>query len=441
MGSSDIPNNLRNSTSGELIHLMSLLAHGLILSLTFLAGVAGNTLVIWAVYRKAALQTPNNALLVNLAVGDLLRCLIDIPLLLTIVLLGDRRQDLGTGPCHAQVFAFSLSCCVQLFTLASIGAERYQAIAHPFKTAKRKKRVRVLIPLTWLGAALISAACIAFVKSTPVYAVCRGMAVHVCVYRDSFGLYVLVPVWLASLGFIVGFYARIYLLVKTHAKKIFDEGLHPSMGKTQEGNSAGVRTQDNSAASPAAPQTVVNEQMSSALKTQSQQDQASGCPPLKADSIEAPQVQTIVGQQAVDQPAGIDCAASRAPHMETEDGRLAATAPPVEIVGAVCIMPKGNREKARKRTEGKLAKRSGYIILTFLALWLPLIVLVIFNFIVCHSNTAIQLALEGEIFATAVTCTTSAINPITYAVVNPQFRTEFQQLRIKVISKLCSRVT
>ncbi|KAG2460233.1 DRD2 protein, partial [Polypterus senegalus] len=381
MGSLDIPNNFRNNTSGELIHLMSLLAHGLILSLTFLAGIAGNTLVIWAVYRKAALQTPNNALLVNLAVGDLLRCLIDIPLLLTIVLLGDRRQDLGTGPCHAQVFAFSLSCCVQLFTLASIGAERYQAIAHPFKTAKRKKRVQVLIPLTWLGAALISAACIAFVKSTPVYAVCRGMAVHVCVYSDSFGLYVLVPVWLASLGFIVGFYARIYLLVKTHAKKIFDEG------KSQDGNSAGMRTQDNTAASSAAVPTGVNEQMSSALKTQAQ---SSGCPPLKADINDEPQVQTTVGQQAVDQPAGVDCTPSGALPMETEDGRLAATAPPVDIVGAVCIMPKGNREKARKRTEGKLAKRSGYIILTFLALWLPLIVLVIFNFIVCHSNTAVS---------------------------------------------------
>ncbi|XP_038872940.1 parietopsin [Salvelinus namaycush] len=104
----------------------------------------------------------------------------------------------------------------------------------------------------------------------------------------------------------------------------------------------------------------------------------------------------------------------------------------LEVEGGVCMMPSfANKEHAKKK-ESKLAKRSGYIILTFLIFWMPLIVMMLAN-VFCNRNRNFRMgtAQNLEILSVSVACMTSASNPITYAVVNPQFRTEFYYLRRK----------
>ncbi|CAB1322672.1 unnamed protein product, partial [Coregonus sp. 'balchen'] len=104
----------------------------------------------------------------------------------------------------------------------------------------------------------------------------------------------------------------------------------------------------------------------------------------------------------------------------------------LEVKGAVCMMPSFvNKEHANKKKESKLAKRSGYIILTFLIFWMPLIVMVMANFCNRNRNSGMGTAQDLEFLSVSVACMTSASNPITYAVVNPQFRTEFHYLRRK----------
>ncbi|XP_029613336.1 parietopsin [Salmo trutta] len=105
----------------------------------------------------------------------------------------------------------------------------------------------------------------------------------------------------------------------------------------------------------------------------------------------------------------------------------------LEVEGGVCMMPSfANKEHAKKKKESKLAKRSGYIILTFLIFWMPLIVMTLAN-VFCNRNRNFRMgtAQNLEILSVSVACMTSASNPITYAVVNPQFRTEFYYLRRK----------
>lgn len=50
------------------------------------------------------------------------------------------------------------------------------------------------------------------------------------------------------------------------------------------------------------------------------------------------------------------------------------------------------------------------------------------NFLLCFQSTIIQ---DVEILSVSVACITSLSDPIIYAAVNPQFRTEFSRLKIR----------
>ncbi|KTF80429.1 hypothetical protein cypCar_00039743, partial [Cyprinus carpio] len=104
-----------------------------------------------------------------------------------------------------------------------------------------------------------------------------------------------------------------------------------------------------------------------------------------------------------------------------------------EVAGAVCMMPSlAQRERGNTKKESKLAKRSGYIIFTFLIFWIPLIATVVLNhFFYQNDNLTVEVFRELEVLTVSLVCMTSLTNPIIYAAVNPQFRTEFHNLKTK----------
>ncbi|XP_069551581.1 5-hydroxytryptamine receptor 1D-like [Brachyistius frenatus] len=211
----------------EYVDIALVVANSLILLITSVVGIAANIFVILAVYYQKSLQNANNALVVNLAVIDLLRCAIDCPILLSIVIIVYQRGRVGDLICDTQLVSFSFSCCIQLVTLACISAERYQAIAQPFKASNRKRRIMVLIPLTWTLAIPVAVSCLIFLKDSPVHVRCQGRQRETSSSYDNFGLYMLFPLWAACFGVIIGFYARIFALVRSHNRKIFDRGAFP----------------------------------------------------------------------------------------------------------------------------------------------------------------------------------------------------------------------
>lgn len=215
----------------EYTDVAFVMANSLILVITSVVGIAANIFVILAVYHQKSLQTWNNALVVNLAVIDILRCLIDCPILLTIVMTVYQRRHVDGLICDTQVASFSFSCCIQLLTLACISAERYQAVAQPFKTSQRRIRVMVLIPVTWTTAFVVAVFCLMFVKDSPVHVKCKGLQRETSPSYDTFGLYMLFPLWAACFGAIIGFYTRIFALVRSHNRKIFDKGTLPPSKK------------------------------------------------------------------------------------------------------------------------------------------------------------------------------------------------------------------
>ncbi|XP_067356234.1 probable G-protein coupled receptor No18 [Channa argus] len=356
-----------NSTIWEEYNdIAFVVANSLILLITSAVGIAANIFVLLAVYHQKSLQTLNNALVVDLAIIDTLRCVIDCPILLTIIIFAYQRGHVDTYICDIQVASFSFSCCIQLLTLACISAERYQAIAQPFKTSQRRKRIIVLIPLTWTLSILAAAFCFISLKDSPVNVRCKGSQRETLSSYDTFGLFMLLPLWAACFSIIIGFYARIFTLVRSHNRKVFDKGtLH----------------------------------LSKKEKTENQQNKEENT-------------------------------AWKSEH-GNNNPETGATHQNMVTEGAVCMMPsKANRERAKKMKESKMAKRAGYIIITFLLFWLPLITTILVNFAVYNiNNTQIKIIQDMEILSVSIACVTSLSDPIIYAAVNPQFRTEYYRLK------------
>lgn len=198
---------------------------------TFIIGTSANVLVCWIAFQAKSLRTGSNALLVNLAAGDLLRCFVDSPVFLAVLVLRERRVSGGSVLCRVQQLTYLLCSCAQLLTLAAISVERYQTIAFPFSTDKRRGRIRIWILIIWIVAVTVSVSSVILSKDPLSFPSCRHMyspklrALHM----DSFDAYVLIPIWTLCVILIAVNYLRIFVVVKQHSNKIFDSGLQPRL--------------------------------------------------------------------------------------------------------------------------------------------------------------------------------------------------------------------
>ncbi|KAG9272364.1 5-hydroxytryptamine receptor 2A-like [Astyanax mexicanus] len=526
----------------------------MLLLVTLVLGSAANLFVVHAVRRHKSLQTATNALLVNLALVDLLRCVTDCPLLLLLVVLRvqGRVDDLGLALCSAQLACFSVSCGAQLLTVAGISLERHRAVTKPFEGGggggERRKRVTAWIPFTWAAPALASGLCARYARDSPVYARCRGVRVSELHTYDSFGRYVLLPAWCACLAVIAVCYAHIFMVVRAHGRKIFDKGVFPPPGK--KGDEKKVKDKEGkgnvdtvsaheAAKTHLAPElkgagetddSVLRDGGAQKTMTPSQTPSTDSVtlvselcenepdPPDQAETGQEPTVdaecastapcdtqsssdthqnaQELEPPQSVQEhvpevldvedeetspgeaqtehenaperldvesnegsPGEAQSAHENAHDQPHEDGKQKAdndapqdiqedTAQSVQVsapqeeeaMGAVCMMPSfANKEKANKKKESKLAKRSGYIVFTFLVFWLPLIGTIVLNIFLNRKEVpSVKVVNELEVLAVCIACMTSLTNPIIYAAVNPQFRNEFYYLKNKC-KVLCAK--
>ena len=205
----------------EKLHAMSLaikIVCIIILSISLIFGLFGNTIVCIAVKSSKTLQNSMNALLVNLAIADLCNCVFCIPMILAVISSRDGTAMARRELCLVTDFFQAYGGTVQLATLAFISFERYQAIADPFGKQKRLKRVKIGIGLCWMLGLLagILAGCV--MSDSPLTLRCTGSVYSIDTYYDAYGRYVLIPTGFTSLVFIVIFYLKIIILVKKHVE-------------------------------------------------------------------------------------------------------------------------------------------------------------------------------------------------------------------------------
>ncbi|KAF4109895.1 hypothetical protein G5714_009147 [Onychostoma macrolepis] len=185
---------------------------------------------------------------------------------------------------------------------------------------------------------------------------------------DPFGVYVLFPVWGLSLILIIIHYFRIFSVVRQHTNKITDTGVQfrPFFGKHL-------------------PSCFPDREASSAAAL-----------PQRSHSASVGDVLRSAGNQ--------------------------------RIAGAVCFLTPAARELGKKRLEGRVAKRFGYIIITATVFWAPLFIILVLNMCEDFRQKQRWLLRELRTCALVVTCVPAAVEPLIYTLLHRQLRSQLHKL-------------
>jgi neuropeptide Y receptor len=125
-------------------------------SVLIIVGAAGNSLVVCAVARKPAMRTARNMFIVNLAVSDLLLCLITMPLTLMEILT--KYWPLGRYPfvCKMLGTLQATSIFVSTISITAIALDRYQVIVYPTRENLQKLGAVVILTCIWVAAIILA---------------------------------------------------------------------------------------------------------------------------------------------------------------------------------------------------------------------------------------------------------------------------------------------
>ncbi|XP_043211194.1 prolactin-releasing peptide receptor-like [Amphibalanus amphitrite] len=143
-----------------------------IYSAILLLGITGNCLVMYAVFRNKAMQTVTNYFILNLALSDILLCVLCVPFTPLYTFL--QRWIFGAFLCHLVTCTQAVSIYISSLTLTAIAIDRFVVIIHPFRQRMSRTMCVGLIICTWLFSIVASLPYAVFVEYT-VYD-----DIHVC---------------------------------------------------------------------------------------------------------------------------------------------------------------------------------------------------------------------------------------------------------------------
>ncbi|XP_042227427.1 prolactin-releasing peptide receptor-like [Homarus americanus] len=114
----------------------------------FLLGVFGNCLVCYVVFRNKSMQNVTNYFITNLALADILLCVLAVPF--TPLYTFMRQWMFGRVLCHLVTMAQGTSVYVSTLTLMSIAIDRFFVIIYPFRPRLRLSICYLIIVSIWL---------------------------------------------------------------------------------------------------------------------------------------------------------------------------------------------------------------------------------------------------------------------------------------------------
>ena len=119
-------------------------------SLSGLATVIGNAMVLWLFYKNKSLRTISNRFLASLCVADLLAGLVVDPVYIAIRVFAQPRKDNILLKVISMVWIHSTAATV--FNLCCVSVDRFIAIRFPFRyqDIMTKKRCYSVIIMVWL---------------------------------------------------------------------------------------------------------------------------------------------------------------------------------------------------------------------------------------------------------------------------------------------------
>jgi len=120
----------------------------------FVVGLSGNSLVVYVVSRNTAMRTITNIFIANLAVSDIMMCLLAVPFTPAAVML--QSWPFGEVMCHVMPMALGVSVHVSTLTSIAIAVDRYCVIVHPFRPRMKTNVCLLVIAAVWLTSLSIS---------------------------------------------------------------------------------------------------------------------------------------------------------------------------------------------------------------------------------------------------------------------------------------------
>lgn len=138
---------------------------GTLYGLISLIGIVGNSLVVYVVCIRKSMQSVTNLFIMNLALSDILVCLLAVPF--TPISFFQDNWSLGKFLCHLIPFSLGVSVYVSTLTSLAIAIDRYFVIVHPFKPRMKLGVCCLLIGVVWIVSISISLPLAIYIDLTP----------------------------------------------------------------------------------------------------------------------------------------------------------------------------------------------------------------------------------------------------------------------------------
>ncbi|CAH1169998.1 unnamed protein product [Phaedon cochleariae] len=144
-----------NTTTENIINDNAVqVAFFMIYTTIFVLGIFGNVLVCYVVFRNRAMQTVTNLFITNLALSDILLCVLAVPFTPLYTFLGE--WVFGRLICHLVSYAQGISVYISTLTLTSIAIDRYFVIIYPFHPRMKLSTCIIIIVIIWIFSVLVT---------------------------------------------------------------------------------------------------------------------------------------------------------------------------------------------------------------------------------------------------------------------------------------------
>uniref|UniRef100_A0A1B6DKU7 G-protein coupled receptors family 1 profile domain-containing protein n=1 Tax=Clastoptera arizonana TaxID=38151 RepID=A0A1B6DKU7_9HEMI len=120
----------------------------------FVLGLFGNVLVCYVVARNRAMHTVTNFFITNLALADILLCVLAVPFTPLYSFLG--QWIFGSALCHLVAYAQGTSVYISTLTLTSIAIDRFFVIIYPFQPRMKLCTCVLIILSIWFFSLLVT---------------------------------------------------------------------------------------------------------------------------------------------------------------------------------------------------------------------------------------------------------------------------------------------
>lgn len=120
----------------------------------FVLGLVGNLSIIWLTLRYAYLRTVQNIFILNLAISDVIVCLLSLPF--TPVTNIYKNWLFGPAICHLLPFVQAVSVFVSTFSLSAIAVDRYCLVTKPHAKPLSLRSATVIAVILWVLSVVVS---------------------------------------------------------------------------------------------------------------------------------------------------------------------------------------------------------------------------------------------------------------------------------------------